>query len=178
MSNQALVARCREKLDVHYQWFSLARTAGRGDGLVVLVRHGITIMDRHDIFFRDLGDRVALLLRLDYSSITKHGVGGGGVGAGGVGGGKGGGGAEVLLVNTHLLFPHERYFDVIRMRELRKILGFLELYRQVSGSRSPLMLCGDFNGGPTGMQYRYYFFFSYWRRLVILIRFWKSRCIL
>ena len=39
--------------------------------------------------------------------------------------------AEVLLVNTHLLFPHEPYFDVIRMRELRKILGFIELYRQV-----------------------------------------------
>jgi hypothetical protein len=92
VSNQALVARFRAQLDVHYQWFSLARTAGRGDGLVVLVRHGITIMDRHDIFFRDLGDRVALLLRLDYSSITKHGVGGWG-GWGGKGWGwKGGGG--------------------------------------------------------------------------------------
>ena len=33
-------------------------------------------------------------------------------------------------MNTHLLFPHQPYFSIIRLRELRKILSFLELYRQ------------------------------------------------
>ena len=70
--------------------------------------------------------------------------------------------------HTHFLFPLQPYFDLIRMRELRKILGFVELYRLVASTRTPtppspltaptpicpLVLCGDFNGGPSGMQYR------------------------
>ena len=139
VGNDALVSAFRAKLDARYQWFALARTHGRGDGLVVLVRHTpfvVSVVDRQDIFFRDIGDRVAMVLRLDCSATP-------------------GGGGEVLLVNTHLVFPHERYFDVIRMRELRKILGFLELYRLVVDVQSPLILCGDFNGGPSGMQYRH-----------------------
>ena len=35
-----------------------------------------------------------------------------------------------MQVNTHLLFPHQPHFSIIRLCELRKILSFLELYRQ------------------------------------------------
>ena len=100
VGNDDLVALFRAQLDVRYQWFALARTAGRGDGLVVLVKHALSVTDRHDIFFRDLGDRVALLLKIDYSahlassssslsSSCKRAR------------------TELLLVNTHLLFPHQ-----------------------------------------------------------------------
>lgn len=66
--------------------------------------------------------------------------------------------AECLIVNTHLIFPHQPHFSVIRMRELRKILGFLELY--LRSQHSPMsaacaiLLCGDFNGCPTGAHYQ------------------------
>ncbi len=41
-----------------------------------------------------------------------------------------------MLANTHLLFPHQPYFSIIRLRELCKILGYLELYlQQVQGWR-------------------------------------------
>ena len=38
--------------------------------------------------------------------------------------------------------------QVIRLRELRKILGFLELYHQQLPAEIPIVMCGDFNGAP------------------------------
>ena len=66
---------------------------------------------------------------------------------------------QLLCVNTHLLFPHNEYSSKIRLREVTKILGFIESYRQVnlctticgrSDVRIPVILCGDFNGSPNG----------------------------
>jgi hypothetical protein len=56
---------------------------------------------------------------------------------------------EVVLVNTHLLFPHQPYFSIIRLRELRKILGYLELYHHQLDAHVPIVMCGDFNGSPS-----------------------------
>jgi hypothetical protein len=134
-----------------YQWYQLDRTHQRGDGIVTLVRHGITVKESRNIIFRDLGDRVAMFLRLSldtylHNNETQHDINGSNNQAH----------AEVYLVNTHLIFPHQPHFSVIRMRELRKILGFLELYirSQPSAPESPILLCGDFNGSPHGNQYK------------------------
>jgi len=56
---------------------------------------------------------------------------------------------------THSYMWHDSFTRVTWLihRELRKILGFLEVYRKVSRLRSPIMLCGDFNGGPSGALY-------------------------
>ena len=71
---------------------------------------------------------------------------------------------QLLCVNTHLLFPHNEYSTRIRLREVTKILGFIESYRQVnlctticgrSDVRIPVILCGDFNRSPHGAVYRY-----------------------
>ena len=35
-----------------------------------------------------------------------------------------------LCVNTHLLFPHNEYSTKIRLREITKILGYVEAYKQ------------------------------------------------
>ena len=116
----------------------------------MLVRHSIRVSDRHDIFFRDLGDRVALLLRLDCSKLD----GAAPLNPCSPSAPRPAPAAEVLLVNTHLLFPHERYFDVIRMRELRKILGFIELYRLITTSHRYLSIpCSGFRVSGVGFQF-------------------------
>jgi len=165
----------------------LDRTGARGDGLVTLLKHGLAVRDQRNIIFRDLGDRVAMLLRIDIPSDMRYDEP-----------------AtvadldphvhphpatelqqscnsdldphvhphpststpetdprhacrevetdprqacrEVVLVNTHLLFPHQPYFSIIRLRELRKILAFLELYHQQLPAHLPIVMCGDFNG--------------------------------
>ena len=92
-------------------------------GLVTLVRHGIAVRKERDIVFRDLGDRVAMLLQLAVPVEHRRGKAM----------------AELYVVNTHLLFPHQPYFSVIRMRELRKILAFLEMHRRLRFHPSPLI---------------------------------------
>jgi hypothetical protein len=71
---------------------------------------------------------------------------------------------QLLCVNTHLLFPHNEYSTKIRVREMTKILGFLETYRQrelcmdVCGRgdvRVPVIIAGDFNGSPEGAVHQF-----------------------
>jgi hypothetical protein len=64
VGNAEVTRMYREALEGTYQWLQLERTGGRGDGLVTLLKHGIRVCDKRDIMFRDLGDRVAMLLRL------------------------------------------------------------------------------------------------------------------
>jgi len=146
VNNEEIVKMYRDKLGSKYQWMQLSRTGGRGDGLVTLVKHEIELLDQQDIIFHDFGDRVAMLARMKLSSSScqrcQHLPR-----------------PEIILINTHLLFPHQPYFDIVRMRELRKILGFLELYKHIrcQGFTHPssILLCGDFNGYPNDVQYKY-----------------------
>lgn len=64
VGSEEMVSMYREKLDERYQWQQLNRSGARGDGLVTLLRHSISIRDRRDILMHDMSDRVALLLRL------------------------------------------------------------------------------------------------------------------
>ncbi|CAM9474799.1 unnamed protein product, partial [Ectocarpus sp. 13 AM-2016] len=74
-----------------YRMFTLPRTESRGDGLACFVKEGIEVLDRQDLRLKGVGGRVALVLRL--------GIGGGA---------EGGDRREVVVANTHLLFPHAR----------------------------------------------------------------------
>jgi hypothetical protein len=108
----------------------------------------IVLQDSRDIFFHDAGDRVAQLLLLaiqDTKTPTAPPQ-------------------QFLLVHTHLLFPHNEFSSKIRMREMTKILGFIESYRQRelcasvcgrSDVRIPVILTGDMNGSPRGKVYQY-----------------------
>jgi hypothetical protein len=68
---------------------------------------------------------------------------------------------QLIVVNTHLLFPHDHYSRQIRKREMTKILGYVCEYRRTTlcsstSGRSPgdvklpVLIAGDFNGSPTG----------------------------
>jgi len=123
----------------------------RDDSIVTFVKNSkLVIQDAKNILFHDCGDRVALLLLIgllpqnhtDHLQPLQ----------------------QFLCVNTHLLFPHNEYSTKIRMREITKILGFIEAYKQRdlcttvcgrSDVRLPIIITGDFNGGPRGSVYKF-----------------------
>jgi hypothetical protein len=73
---------------------------------------------------------------------------------------------DVLLVNTHLLFPHNSNSTLIRLRESFKILEYLHEYQETARGalakstsaptrRLPVVMCGDFNGTSRGAVARF-----------------------
>ena len=143
--------------DAGYVTHSTPRTGGRPDGLLTAVRASeFDVLDRRDILFNDCGDRVAALLHLRHaasgSSETAPAESASSVG-------------DVLLVNTHLLFPHNSNSTLIRLRESFKILEYLHEYQEKMMSevtenggvarRLPVVMCGDFNGSVRGAVARF-----------------------
>lgn len=138
-----------------YSFSELRRTnhwRQRSDGLACFVKdERVVLQDTRQICFHDCGDRVAQLLLLavfgkDQDSDKKVPP------------------QQLLLVNTHLLFPHNEFSSRIRLREMTKILGFVESYRQIemcsdvcgrADVRVPVILTGDLNGTPQGNTYQY-----------------------
>ena len=136
-----------------------SRWRSRDDGLATFVKDDrIVVQDVQNIYFHDCGDRVAqlLLLALKPSAVTYT------VGFDAI--------ADIphqqfLCVNTHLLFPHNEYSTKVRLREVTKLLGFVEAYRQKQlctqelcrrgDIKLPVMLAGDFNGSPRGKVYKF-----------------------
>eukprot|EP01040_Poterioochromonas_malhamensis_P002542 gene2542-2703_t len=168
-----------------YSMKLLERTShwrSRKDGLAIFVKNkSLQIEDVREILFHDCGDRVALMLLLsvlpdkikqhlppsllqssksaDLTSIIRP--------------------QRFICVNTHLLFPHNEYSTKIRLREITKILGFVDTYRQrelvkknqiksyspstppasltakEEESKLPVIICGDFNGSPRGKVYSF-----------------------
>eukprot|EP01031_Cornospumella_fuschlensis_P039676 gene39676-48307_t len=177
-ANAALRKLYEEKLcgpNGKYSPYYINRTShwrARKDGLAIFVsKNRIKVEDVKHIYFHDCGDRVALCLLCAYtpppppspsSSMTLTAVKK----------------QYFLVVNTHLLFPHNEYSSRIRLREAAKILGYVYAYQQsvcvndqckdggmgavhgeqrASGqqTRLPVILAGDFNGSPNGGVYRY-----------------------
>ncbi|CAN0481754.1 unnamed protein product, partial [Hapterophycus canaliculatus] len=47
-------------------------------------------------------------------------------------------------------------FQILRIRELRKLLAFVECYTQTNGlAHLPVVICGDFNGKSYGRVYQH-----------------------
>ena len=140
-----------------YTLKELPRTShwrSRDDGLAILVKESkVILQDYRNILFHDCGDRIAQLMLLaikptDSSGNTLPDIPY----------------QQFICVNTHLLFPHNEYSTKIRLREVTKILGYIESYRQInlctticgrSDVRIPVVLVGDFNGSPNGQVYEY-----------------------
>ena len=88
----------------------------RDDGLACFIKdERIIVQDTRAILFHDCGDRVAQMLLLSLRPSPNSP--------------KNTPAQQFICVNTHLLFPHNEYSTKIRLRELAKILGFVESYR-------------------------------------------------
>ena len=127
-----------------YEVYQTQRTNRRCDGLMTAVDSEVfEVVESRDCLFNDCGDRVATALRLrcrsHETSISPpvHGD-------------------ELVLVNTHLLFPHNASSTAIRLRETFKMLEFLAAWRSEMGMRKvPIIIVGDFNGTLNGRVCRF-----------------------
>ncbi|KAH1061587.1 hypothetical protein AAZX31_02G208100 [Glycine max] len=130
--------------DAGYINLKLGRTNNRGDGLLIAVqKEYFTVVNHKELHFNDCGDRVAQLLHLELAfpfsqcqnSDVRH---------------------EILIVNTHLLFPHDSSLCLVRLHQVYKILQYVESYQKEYQLKPlPIMLCGDWNGSKRGHVYQF-----------------------
>ncbi|CAN0889197.1 Uncharacterized calcium-binding protein At1g02270 [Linum grandiflorum] len=143
--NEDFVHMYEDKLcDAGYFTFQLARTNNRGDGLLMAVHKDFfRIINYRELLFNDFGDRVAQLLHVHLilptschrKSDTRQ---------------------ELLIVNTHLLFPHNSSLSIARLHQVHKILQYVETYERENKLGSiPVILSGDWNGSKRGRVYKF-----------------------
>ncbi|CAN6568460.1 unnamed protein product [Malus baccata var. baccata] len=130
--------------DAGYTTFKLARTNNRGDGLLTAVRRDcFSVLNYRELHFNDFGDRVAQLLHVQLASPFSQNQ-------------RGNVQQEMLIVNTHLLFPHDSSFSIVRLYQVYKILQFVESYQNENKlNPMPIVLCGDWNGSKRGHVYKF-----------------------
>ncbi|XP_027335514.1 uncharacterized calcium-binding protein At1g02270-like isoform X5 [Abrus precatorius] len=145
VGNEELVNLYENRLgDAGYVSFKLGRTNNRGDGLLIAVqKEYFNILNYKELHFNDCGDRVAQLLHVElaspFSQWRNSNVR-----------------QEILIVNTHLLFPHDSTLSLVRLQQVYKILQYVESYQNDFQLKSmPIMLCGDWNGSKRGHVYKF-----------------------
>lgn len=127
-----------------YEMYKLGRTNNREDGLFTAVRKdNFRVVRSREWRFNDRGDRVAQLLHVQsvipfpqsQTGIIRQ---------------------ETLVVNTHLMFPHNSNVCLVRLRQVYKILEYLDTYKKEYKLPSvPIILCGDWNGSKRGHVYKF-----------------------
>ncbi|KAK4480544.1 hypothetical protein RD792_013622 [Penstemon davidsonii] len=145
VGNEELVSMYDQRLgDAGYMNFKLARTNNRGDGLLTAVHKDyFKIINHQELLFNDFGDRVAQLLHVELiaplSQFRNSNVR-----------------QEILIVNTHLIFPHNSSLCLERLRQVYKILQYVESYQKENKlDPLPILLCGDWNGSKKGHIYKF-----------------------
>ncbi|KAG6730499.1 hypothetical protein I3842_01G083000 [Carya illinoinensis] len=145
VGNEEIVRMYQERLgDAGYVSFKLARTNNRGDGLLTAIhKNYLSVLNYRELLFNDFGDRVAQLFHVQsvIPSLQNQ---------------KGNIPLEILIVNTHLLFPHDSSLSLVRLRQVYRILQFVESYQRENKLKSvPIILCGDWNGSKRGHVYKF-----------------------
>ncbi|CAI9087004.1 OLC1v1020957C3 [Oldenlandia corymbosa var. corymbosa] len=146
VGNEELVNIYKKRLgDAGYTIFKLARTNNRGDGLLTAVHKDIfRVINHRELLFNDFGDRVAQLLHVELIAPFSQCRGNSYVRQ------------EILIVNTHLLFPHNSSLCLERLRQVYKILQYVESYqKEYKLNPLPIILCGDWNGSKKGHVYKF-----------------------
>ncbi|CAA7056215.1 unnamed protein product [Microthlaspi erraticum] len=145
VGNEELVNMYHDRLgSAGYTIYQLARTNGRGDGLLTAIHKDyFKLVNYRELLFNDFGDRVAQLLHV--KSVVPFPLDG-----------KQDFQQEVLMVNTHLLFPHDSSLSIVRLHQVYKILEYLEAYQKENKlAHMPIILCGDWNGSKRGHVYKF-----------------------
>ncbi|RYR74909.1 hypothetical protein Ahy_A02g009620 isoform B [Arachis hypogaea] len=107
VGNEELVHMYEEKLgDAGYHLFKLARTNNRGDGLLTAIHTKyLHVVNYRELFLNDFGDRVAQLLHVQSIAPVLQNQ-------------MGSLHQEFLIVNTHLLFPHNSSLCIVRLHQV------------------------------------------------------------
>ncbi|KAG0474320.1 hypothetical protein HPP92_014006 [Vanilla planifolia] len=145
LGNDELVEMYEKRLgDAGYAIVKLARTNNRGDGLLTAIRRDcFRILNYQELLFNDLGDRVAQLLHVEsvvpFLQSKNCNIQ-----------------QQMLIVNTHLLFPHDYTLCIVRLHQVYKILRRIDSYEiDHSLNPMPIILCGDWNGSKRGHVYKF-----------------------
>ncbi|XP_042519711.1 uncharacterized calcium-binding protein At1g02270-like isoform X2 [Macadamia integrifolia] len=139
VGNEELVGMYERRLsDDGYATYKLARTNNRGDGLLIAVhRNHFQVLNYKELLFNDFGDRVAQLLHVElimnFNQNKNFNIK-----------------KEALIVNTHLLFPHDSRYCFPRLQQY--IESYCEEYQL---PHVPIILCGDWNGSKRGHVYKF-----------------------
>ncbi|KAA0061375.1 putative calcium-binding protein [Cucumis melo var. makuwa] len=101
------------------------------------------VVNYRELLFNDCGDRVAQLLHVElavpFSHCRNNDIR-----------------QEILIVNTHLLFPHDSSLCLVRLNQVYKILQYVESYQKENKlNPMPIILCGDWNGSKRGHVYKF-----------------------
>ena len=110
------------------------------------------VVHEADIDFEDAAGRCAQLLHLRRTAAPTAAAESGEEGSSravvAAGGDEGESGApsELLVANVHLLFPHNEAAARIRVREVHKLLAYIDSYKSTLPRPPPALICGDFNG--------------------------------
>ncbi|KAK8656153.1 hypothetical protein V6N13_108711 [Hibiscus sabdariffa] len=118
--------------DAGYLTFKLGRTNNRGDGLLTAVHKDyLRFINYRELHFNDFGDRVAQLLHVELATPASQRRNNDPC-------------QELLIVNTHLLFPHDSSLCIVRLHQVYKILQYVETYQK-----------DDWNGSKRGHVYKF-----------------------
>jgi mRNA deadenylase 3'-5' endonuclease subunit Ccr4 len=124
--NQPLFIQLYEShLSSKYSFHYVQRTNDLDDGLAIFVdRKYFKVLDKIDLLLHDQGNRVGLLLNLEYN------------------------GKCLLLINIHLTFPHNSFDRRLRLTQIKKFLELINEYQIKNNilNKCSIILCGDFNG--------------------------------
>ncbi|OMO97754.1 Endonuclease/exonuclease/phosphatase [Corchorus olitorius] len=145
VGNEELVNMYEKRLgDAGYLNFKLGRTNNRGDGLLTAVHKDLfRVINYRELLFNDCGDRVAQLLHVELVAPASHCRNNDTC-------------QEILIVNTHLLFPHDSSLCIVRLHQVYKILQCVESYQKENKLNPlPILLCGDWNGSKRGHVYKF-----------------------
>ncbi|PNX65746.1 putative calcium-binding protein, partial [Trifolium pratense] len=111
--------------------------------LIAVQKEYFNILNYKELHFNDCGDRVAQLLHVELAfpfSKWRNGEIR----------------QEILIVNTHLLFPHDATLSLVRLKQVYMILQYVESYQNDFQLKPmPIMLCGDWNGSKRGHVYKF-----------------------
>uniref|UniRef100_A0A7S3A7G3 Endonuclease/exonuclease/phosphatase domain-containing protein n=1 Tax=Rhodosorus marinus TaxID=101924 RepID=A0A7S3A7G3_9RHOD len=109
-----------------YELFSAQRTGGKADGLLTMLRRGkFHVEHMQKLEFKDAGNRVALLLCARLADV----------------------GSLLIIVNTHLTFPHHEHDRVLRQGQISKLVEFIDGFVDRHGLENvPVIIGGDMNG--------------------------------
>lgn len=130
----------RSALEADYDFHTVKRTGGKSDGVAVLLRRGKwDVQSSVGLSLSQIGDRVALIMHLR----SRREAGGGGNGQeSGVGQGE-----DMILVNTHLAFPHNALDRANQMAQIEVVTEGVEAVVRGAGlpTMTPRVVVGDLN---------------------------------
>ncbi|CAM4890858.1 unnamed protein product [Rotaria socialis] len=111
-------------LSPKYSFHYVQRTHDLDDGLAILVdKNYFKVIDKYDLLLHDIGNRVGLLLNLEYD------------------------GKCLLLINVHLTFPHNSFDRQLRLTQMKKFLELINEYQTKNNliDKCSIIICGDLN---------------------------------